>query len=183
MTWLDFVTFLAALGSLGLAYKRGVVLEVTEVLVFLISGFLAFRLYRPIGSALHGSVFKAFSQGFVEKTVLFTVLIVSALVVFGVGLNVQRKMKEEKVLDGNVDSYLGVTVGLLKTALLAVSILGLLFYHNAFPQHEIAKMKKGPVVSAVLGFQFVVKPFFYIIAPSDLADDFIDKGLSVTSKG
>ena len=110
--------------------------------------------------------------------VLFTVLIVSALVVFGVGLNVQRKIKEEKVLDENVDRYLGLTVGLFKTIVVIVTFLGLLFYNEAFPEREVSKMKKGPVVSTLIGLQFAIKPLYYIVAPSDLADNFLEQGLS-----
>ena len=178
MTWLDFATLFGAALMLGVAYKRGVILEIADLAVFLIGGFLGFRLYRPIAGSLHSSILKGFSLPFVEKMVLFTVLIVSALVVFGVGLNVQRKMKEEKVLDENVDRYLGLTVGLFKTIVVIVTFLGLLFYNEAFPEREVSKMKKGPVVSTLIGLQFAIKPLYYIVAPSDLADSFLKQGLS-----
>ncbi|MCA9779830.1 MAG: CvpA family protein [Candidatus Eremiobacteraeota bacterium] len=181
MTWLDFATLVGAAVMLGVAYKRGVILEIADLAVIMVGGFLAFRLYRPIGGALHSSVFKGFSLGFVEKMVLFTVLIVSGLVIFGVGLNIQRKMKEDKVLDKNVDQYLGLTVGLFKTAILVVTVLGLLFYNEVFPAREISKMKKGPVVNSAIGMQSIIKPVYYIVAPTDLADDFLRTGLSSKS--
>ena len=181
MTWLDFATLVGAALMLGVAYKRGVILEIADLAVIMVGVFLAFRLYRPIGGALHSSVLKGFSLGFVEKMVLFTVLIVSGLVIFGIGLNIQRKMKEDKVLDKNVDQYLGLTVGLFKTAILVVTVLGLLFYNEVFPAREISKMKKGPVVSSAIGMQSIIKPVYYIVAPTDLADDFLRAGLSSKS--
>jgi uncharacterized membrane protein required for colicin V production len=177
MTWLDLATLGGTALMLGLAYKRGIILELTDLTIIFVGGFLAFRIYRPLGSALHGSVFSGFSQNFVEKAVLFSVLIVVALVIFGIGLNIQRRVKEEKTLDANVDQYVGLVVGIPKTAILVVSVLGLMFYNNLFPARETVKLRKGPVVSAALGLRFVVQPVYYIIAPSDLADDFVESGL------
>ena len=119
---------------------------------------------------------------FVEKFVLFTVLIVAALVIFGIGLNIQRKIKENKTLDENVNQYVGLVIGIPKTAIVVVTVLGLMFYNDLFPARETAKLRKGPVVSAALGMRFVVQPVYYICAPSDLADDFVENGLGTPKK-
>ena len=177
MTWLDFATFCGIALMLGLAYKRGIILELTDLVVIFVGGTLAFRLYQPVGSALHSSFLSGFSQNFVEKFILFTILIVSFLVIFGIGLNVQRRVKEEKTLDQNVDQYIGLVVGIPKTVIVVVSVLGLMFYNNLFPARETVKLRKGPIVSAVVGMKFVVQPVYYIVAPADLADDFLEAGL------
>lgn len=182
MHWLDFAVFGMVALFLSLAYKRGVVLEITDLLVFLTGGFLAFRLYRPIANGLHSSVFSGFTISFLERFCLITIFVVTALVVFGGGLHVQRRVKEEKVLDKEVDSRLGLVVGLVKTTLVVVSVLGLLFYNDAFPTHETRKLKRGAIVSMMLSFSGVVKPFIYVIAPSDLADAYIKKGFGPPPK-
>jgi uncharacterized membrane protein required for colicin V production len=177
MTWLDLATAGGTLLLLGLAYKRGIILELTDLTIIFVGGFFAFRLYRPIGGALHSSVLKGFSQGFVEKLILFVVLIVAALIIFGVGLNLQRKFKEDKSIDGNVDQYVGLVIGIPKTAILVVTVLGVMFYNNLFPARETVKLRNGPIVSAALGMRFVVQPVYYVVAPSDLAEDFVTQGL------
>ena len=181
MAWLDFATLGMFALFLSLAYKRGVILEVTDLICFVLGGILAFRLYRPISSGLHASVFSKFSIQFLERFCIVTIFVVTCLVIFGLGLNFQRKIKEEKVLDQDVDQRLGLVVGFFKTTIVIICFLGFLFYNEAFPALEVNKLKSGFVVSRVLGLQGVVKPLIYIIAPSDLAEDFLKKGLGTSN--
>lgn len=177
MTWLDFVSFIAIVLMIGGGYKRGIVLEIADLAWFVLGGFFAFRMYRPIASAMHNSVFKQFSLGFLEKSILFTVLVVAALVIYGIAFNTQRKIKEDKTLDANVDSTVGAVLGTGKAILYTVTVLGLLFFNNAFPGGEMNQMKRGPVVSTLTGFKSLMKPVYYIIAPSDLVEKFLEEGL------
>jgi uncharacterized membrane protein required for colicin V production len=177
MTWLDLVTLGAFALFLSLAYKRGVILEVADLLCILVGGFFAFRMFRPISEFLHSSVFSGFSITFLERFSLFVVFIIVCLVVFSVALNFQRKTKEEKVLDRDVDEKLGVAVGFVKACIVIMLGLGFLFYNDAFPSREQRKLKNGAIVSALLGMSGVVRPIVYIVAPSDLAKEFMIKGL------
>ncbi len=177
MTWLDIVCTVAFFIFLALAHKRGVVLEVADLLCIIGGGFFAFRTFRPIAGALKNSVFSGFSLEFLERFCLFTVFIICSLVIFAVGLNFQRKVKEEKILERELDERLGVVVGFFKTIIVLVLFLGLLFYNDAFPKRELRSLKGGFAVSILLGLDSFVKPIIYVVAPSDLAAGFIDKGL------
>lgn len=182
MHWLDFVTLVGFVGLLFLAHKRGVILEATDIVSILVGGLFAFRLFRPLASALHSSVFKGFNLAFLQKFCLFSIFTIGVLVVFAVGLTFQRKAKEEHLLEQNVDEKLGVVVGFFKAVILLLLLLGLLFYNDAFPESESKKLKKGAVVSRMLGASAVVKPLVYIVAPSDLAEAFMVNGLDPTGR-
>jgi uncharacterized membrane protein required for colicin V production len=182
MTWLDMVCFVAFVGFMALAHKRGVILEVADILCILLGGTLAFRSFRAISTALHNSVFSGFSLNFLQKSCVFGVFTVAFLVIFAIALSFQRRVKEEKVLDKDVDQRLGLVVGFFKTTLLLSLCVAMLFYNDAFPERELKSLKGGLVVSRLLGLSTAVKPIVYIAAPQDLAKEFMDKGFSTSTK-
>ena len=178
MTWLDLACVGGYFLLVYLASKRGVVLEVADIICVVVGGLLAFRGYRPMASGLHSSIFKGFSLEFLEKFCLFGLFIGSCLGLFAAGLTIRRRAKEEHVLEKDVDEKLGIVVGLFKAALVIMLCVGLLFYKEAFPDREIRRMKKGPVVSKMIGLSGVIAPVVYIVAPQDLAKDFMAYGLA-----
>ena len=182
MTWLDLACVAGFILLVYLASKRGVVLEVTDVICILLGGLFAFRGYRPVANGLHSSIFKGFSIGFLENFCLFGIFIVTCMILFAAGLTIRRRAKEEHVLEKDVDEKLGIVVGLLKAALVVMLCTGLMFYNEAFPDREIRRMKNGPVVSKMIGMAGVVKPVVYIVAPQDLAKDFMKYGMAPYKK-
>ncbi|HIB68872.1 MAG TPA: CvpA family protein [Phycisphaerales bacterium] len=178
MTWLDLASVAGFFLLVYLASKRGVVLEITDIICIVVGGLFAFRSYRPLASGLHSSIFKGFSIGFLEKFCLFGIFILSCMVLFAIGLTIQRRAKEEHVLEKDVDEKLGILVGLFKAALVIMLCVGLLFYKEAFPAREIRRMKQGPVVSKMIGLSGAIKPVVYIVAPQDLAKDYMTYGLA-----
>lgn len=183
MTWLDFVCFFAFFGLIFLASKRGVILEATDLICIVVGGFFSFRTFRPIANFLHGSIFKAFNFNFLQGLCLFLTFTVVFLTIFGFALNFQRKVKENKKLDADVDSRLGIAVGFVKTMVLIQLFLGFVFYNDAFPSREVRPLKNGAIVSRFLGLSSFVKPIVYVVAPSDLADGFMEKGLGTVTPG
>lgn len=181
MTWLDLVCIVAFVGSIVLAGKRGIILEVTDFVVLFVGGFFAFRSYRVLAKMMKGSIFSSFSEGFLEKFCLFTVFTICFLVIFGAALNFQRKVNEEKRIDKDVDARLAMAFGFFKTVLLIQLFLGTIFYNEAFSQRDTALLKRGPVVSLFLGMSSFSKPLVYIIAPYDVAKGFFTKGMGRSS--
>ena len=177
MTWLDFVTLFLFIFFVSLAYKRGVVLELADLACITIGGLFAFRLMRPISNFLHNGPFSGFSMTFLERFTVVVVFVTVSLILFSIGFTVQRRAKEEKYLEKDVDEKLGLVVGVLKATVVIILGLGVLFYNEAFPVREHKELKGGAVVSKFLGMSGVVSPLIYIVAPSDLAKNFINKGL------
>ena len=175
--WLDALSLLIYGGLVYLAYHRGVVLEITEFLALITAGFLGFRLFRPIGTGLHNVLFKGWSLPFLQKSAFFIVFIIVFLGIFSVGLTIERRMKEEKQIEKETDKRAGAFVGVFKGAWMTCLILGLMFYLEIVPVRQIPKLKRGPVVSAFLGLRIVAAPTVYLMAPGDLAKDFIKVGL------
>lgn len=182
MTWLDLLSLGAFAGLLVLAHKRGVILEITDLISIVVGGFFAFRTFRPLANGLHGSLFSGFSLGFLQKFCLLTVFIICVMVVFAVGLNFQRRAKEEHFIEKSTDERLGVIVGFFKAIILILLLLGLMFYNDAFPDDDTRQLKKGVVVSRLLGLSDFVKPIVYITAPSDLAEAFMVNGLDPNNR-
>ena len=178
MTWLDFIALLLFGGLLSLAYARGVVLEITEFVALMVAGFMGFRLFRGMGAFLHGVFFKGWSLPFLQKTSFFLIFIICFLGVFSIGLTLERRMKEEKQIEKLTDKRMGLAVGLFKGAWTMCLILGLLFYLKLVPVRETPKLRRGLIVSAFLGLRSFVAPTIYIMAPSDLAKDFVKVGLT-----
>lgn len=183
MSWLDFAIILGFIFFLTLGYKRGLVLEIADLLCIVFGGLLAFRLYRPLAGGLHASAFKGFSLGFLEHACLYTIFFICSLIIFGFGFNLQRRMKEEGTLDKDFDQRVGLILSIFKGTIVLVLAVGLMFYNNAFPQRETNRLKRGPIVSATLGLSTPISPLIYVIAPADLAKDFIENGLSRKSAG
>lgn len=182
MTWLDLVCVAALVGSIALAKKRGIILEITDFVVVFLGGFLAFRSYRVLAKMMKGSIFSSFPDGFLQKFCLFTVFIVCALTIYGFALNFQRQVNEDRRLDKEVDERLGMAFGFFKAVLFIQLFLGLLFYNEAFSKRDTVKLKKGSVVGAFLGMGSFAKPLVYIVAPYDIAKGFSEKGLSRVSE-
>lgn len=182
MTWLDVMLAILFCGLLSLAYNRGVILEVTDFIALITAGFLGFRLFRPIADFLHGMLFKGWSLLFLQRLSFFTVFIVVFLGIFSLGLTLERRMKEEKVIEKLTDKRMGLAVGFFKGAWLMCLITGAMFYLELVPTREAPKLRRGAIVSAFLGLRTVAAPTVYIMAPSDLAKDFINKGLKSSKK-
>jgi uncharacterized membrane protein required for colicin V production len=182
MTWLDFFAILLFGGLLSLAYNRGIVLEVTELIALLTAGFMGFRLFRPIAGFLHSVLFKGWSLLFLQRSSFFLVFILVFLGVFSIGLTIERRMKEEKQIEKLTDKRMGLAFGFFKGAWMMCLILGMMFYLQLVPAREAPKLKSGPFVSAFLGLRSFVTPTIYLMAPSDLAKDFIKVGLTRSGK-
>ncbi len=182
MGWLDILAILGFCGLLSLAYKRGVVLEVTEILAILFAGFLGFRLFRPVSEFCHSVLVKGWSVPFLQKASFFTIFIVAFLAVFSVGLTIERRMKEDKVLEKITDQRMGLAVGFFKGAWMIAVILGMLFYFNVVPKRDVPKLRRGVFVSAFTGLRTFIAPTIYVMLPADLAKDFMVKGLGKSGK-
>lgn len=181
--WLDALSLIIYGGLIYLAYHRGVVLEITEFIAIIVAGLLGFRLFRPIGAGMHNMLFKGWSLSFLQKGAFFTVFIIAFLGVFSIGLTLERRMKEEKQIEKEIDKRAGAFVGIFKAAWMTCLILGLMFYLEIVPIRQIPKLKRGPVVSAFLGLRIIAAPTIYIMAPGDLAKDFIKVGLEPSRRG
>lgn len=182
MGWLDLLTMFIFGALLSLAYKRGVVLEVTQLLALLLAGFMGFRLFRPLADFCHSVLVKGWSIPFLQKFSFFTIFTVVFLAVFSVGLTIERRMKEEKVIEKLTDQRMGVAVGFFQGAWLVTILLGVIFYGNLVPKREVPKLRRGLVVSAFLGLRSFVAPTIYVMMPSDLAKDFMVKGLGQSGR-
>jgi hypothetical protein len=182
MSWLDFGALLLFIGLCSLAYQRGVVLEITQFVALLVAGLLGFRLFRPIAHFLHGVLFKGWSLTFLQRLSFFTVWIVIFLAIFSAGLTIERRMKEEKVIEKETDKRAGLAVGFFQSAWLVCLILGLFFYFEMVPPRAAPKLRSGPLVSAFLGLHSFAAPTVYIMAPSDLAKDFMKKGYAKSGR-
>lgn len=182
MGWLDLLTIVIFGSLLSLAYKRGIVLEVTELLAILFAGFLGFRLFRPVSEFCHSVLVKGWSVPFLQKASFFTIFIVAFLLIFSIGLTIERRMKEDKVLEKIVDQRLGLAVGFFKGAWMVTMLLGMLFYFNMVPKRDVPKLRRGVFVSAFTGLRSFVAPTVYVMMPSDLAKDFMVKGLGQSGK-
>lgn len=178
MTWLDFGVIIIFGGLLSLAYQRGVVLEITDFFALVLAGLLGFRLFRPIAHSLHSMLFKGWSLTFLERFSFFVIFVVVFLGVFSIGLTIERRMKEEHVIDKLTDKRAGAALGFFKGAWLLCLLLGLFFYLDMVPPREQPKLRRGALVSAFLGLRTFAAPTVYVIAPSDLAKEFINVGLT-----
>lgn len=176
--WLDALSLVIYGGLIYLAYNRGVVLEITEFVAIMVAGFLGFRLFRAIGGGLHSMLFKGWSLPFLQKLSFFTIFIIAFLGVFSIGLTIERRLKEEKQLEKETDRRAGAFIAVFKGAWMTCLIIGLMFYLEIVPVRQIPKLKRGPIVSAFLGLRGVVAPTIYVMAPGDLAKDFIKVGLT-----
>lgn len=180
--WLDFMALAIYGGLIYLAYHRGIVLEITEFVAIMAAGFLGFRLFRSIGSGLHSMLFKGWSLPFLQKLSFFTIFIIVFLGVFSIGLTIERRLKEEKQIEKETDRRAGAFVGIFKGAWMTCLLIGLMFYLEIVPVRQIPKLKRGPVVSAFLGLRTVVAPTIYVMAPGDLAKDFIKVGMTTSKR-
>lgn len=177
MTWLDLVVAVGFGGLLSLAYNRGIILEITDFVAVMLAGFLSLRMFRALAGGLHSLLFKGWSLGFLEKFSFFLLFVGTFLAVFSVGLTLERRMKEEKVIEKLTDRRLGLAFGVVKNAWLMCLLLGLLFYLDLVPAREAPQLRRGVFVGAFLGLSSFVQPTVYVMAPSDLAKDFMTKGL------
>lgn len=182
MTWLDLFCLGLLIGSVYLASKRGIILELTDVFVLIVGGLISFRSYRSMASLAHKSFFASFNLLFLERFILIGTFITIFLVTFAFALNFQRKVNEDKKLDKELDARMAMGFGFFKTVLFIQLFLGFLFYNNAFPVRETRKLKRGPVVTMFLNLSAFAKPVIYIITPLDIAKEFCDKGLSTSVK-
>ncbi len=182
MSWLDVMLAILFCGLLSLAYNRGIILEITDFIALLTAGFLGFRMFRPLADFLHGLLFKGWSLQFLQRLSFFTVFIVIFLAIFSAGLTAERRMKEEKMIDKLTDKRAGLALGFFKGAWLMCLITGALFYLELVPVREAPKLRRGAIVSAFLGLRPVATPTIYLMAPTDLAKDFINTGLKSSKK-
>lgn len=181
MTWLDFGALIVFAGLLSLSYQRGVILEVMEFFAILLSGFLGFRLFRGMAEWMHSFLFKGWSLEFLQKASFFTVFIAVFLAVFSAGLTLERRMKEERHIDKLTDRRAGLVVGFFKSSWMLCLLLGLFFYLGMVAPRNEPALKRGPVVAMFLGLKTLASPTIYIMAPSDLAKDYLDKGFGRSS--
>ena len=177
MTWLDFSVLILFGGLLSLAYQRGVVLEITEFFALIVGGFMGFRLFRGMAEWMHSFLFKGWSLEFLQKASFFAIFIGFFLAVYSAGLTLERRMKEEHYIDKLTDRRAGLVVGFFKGGWMLCLLLGLFFYLEMVPPRNAPTLRRGPVVAAFLGLRTLVAPTVYIMAPSDLAKQYLKVGL------
>lgn len=183
MTWLDFGALILFGGLLSLAYHRGVVLEITEFFALVLGCTMGFRLFRGLSDWMHSMLFKGWSLDFLQKACFFTIAVVFFLAVYSAGLTLERRMKEEHYIDKLTDKRAGLAVGFFKGAWLMCLLLGLFFYLEMAPSRTAPSLRRGPIVGAFLGLRPLAAPTVYIMAPSDLAKSYLQKGLGRPSGG
>lgn len=177
MTWLDFGALILFGGLLSLAYHRGVILEITEFLALIAACFMGFRLFRGLSDWMHSLLFKGWSLEFLQKACFFTIFLVVFLAIYSAGLTLERRMKEEHYIDKLTDRRAGLAVGFFKGAWMMCLALGLFFYLDMAPSRTAPSLRRGPIVAAFLGLRPLATPTVYIMAPSDLAEAYLQKGL------
>ncbi len=176
MSWLDLFILVAFGFLMFIAHQRGFILELTEWLAILVASAISFRVFRGIGNSLHSGIFSGFNLKFLEKSALLFFFVAVFLIIFSLGLTLQRRLKEDKVVDKLVEERLGVLVGFFKSIWLLTIGVGLIFYLELLPPREASKVRNGPIVSLFISTQTAVSPTIYLMAPSDLAEGYLKAG-------
>lgn len=176
MSWLDVVAFIAYIGLLSLAYRRGFIQECADLLALLAGGFLGFRLFRAIADFLHAGFLSAWNLAFLHKFIFFIIFLSTFLVIYGIGINLERRLNETRVIDKTANCYAGLGLGLFKSAWLVSLLLALFFYLGLVPPRMVVELREGVVVRAFTSLSTAVVPSVYLMAPYDLAEDFMNRG-------
>lgn len=177
MSWLDFLALGGFAALVSIAYAQGAILEITQVLALIVGGAVSFRMYGPFASYLHENWFTGWSIGFLNKLCLFGFYGGVFITIFSLGLTLERRAKEEKIVDKTVDRQIGAVLGLFKGIWLVCLLLGLFFFLELAHERQAKQVRKGPIVSMFLSARPLVTPTVYIMAPSDLAKEYIRVGL------
>lgn len=177
MSWMDLAALFFIGVFISLGYKRGIVLEITDFVAITLGGFMGFRLFEPISNLLFDRFFSGWSHNFLDRLIFFFLFSVTFLLVFSFGFHAQRKLKEDKKLEKEVDMKAGALLGAFKGVWLVVLCMGLFFYVDAVSPRERKKLKRGAVVRVLSGLATPISPFIYFMAPSKYAKDYLAYGL------
>lgn len=177
MSWLDFIALGGFATLVSIAYAQGAILEVTQVIALVVGGALSFRMYGRFAEYLHENLFTGWSIGFLNKLCLFGLYGVIFITIFSLGLTLERRAKEEHIIEKTTDRQIGLVLGLFKSVWLVCLLLGLFFYNDMAPKRQAKEMRQGAIVSMFFSARPIVTPTVYIMAPTDLAKDFVRVGL------
>lgn len=177
MVWLDFLLIGVIFGVSFLGYKRGFIIALTEISVVIFSLAISMRLYRPLSGFFQRTFLGGWSELWTERLGFWLVFVPIALGIFTAGFHTDRIMREQERVSKEVHQWLGVMVGVVEALMLSCLFTAWLNQSEVMISRERPKFRRAPVVQLVRGLNGIFQPVVYIVAPADLAKDFIAKGM------
>src|SRR5882757_8232619 len=105
--WANFFLLLVLGGITFAGYKRGLVHEITDWVSLFGAALLSYRLYRPIGSAMHASIFNGWTESATFNCAFWMLFAPTALVLLSIGLHLDRVSKEEQRFPEDLSHWSG----------------------------------------------------------------------------
>ncbi|MBI3925097.1 MAG: CvpA family protein [Armatimonadetes bacterium] len=153
-------------------YKRGLVPEIFDIVAIIGSLTAALRLYGPFGAALKSSILTAFSDPWAYGMAFFMIWIPVALILFTLGLHVDRVTKDEERIPQVVREWGGLAVALGKSVMLGCLFLGFLGMTPQLTVRDRTSFRTAPVVQAFRNFTPIFYPLVDMMAPQSTARRF-----------
>lgn len=177
MVWADLVLAGAILGMSYAGFKRGLIQELFDLLTLGLSFGLALRLYRPLGEWFHSGFFSGWSEEWCLRLAFMFLWVPLVIGLMSLGFHVDRVTKENERLPEAVQEYGGGMLAIVKSIILAVMFVAWLNQSDMMLERERPAFRRAPVVQLVRGLNSLVKPVVYLVYPTDMARDFIKRGM------
>ncbi len=123
MNWVDLILIAVVLIGLFLGWRRGFILGIIDLFVWIFTFLLAFLLYQPVGSWLHNTV--NWSEVW-TRPLSFIIITFAGIILFSLLAVQLRSRIPPKFLRANVNRLLGLIPGLVDGLVIASLISMLL---------------------------------------------------------
>jgi len=175
MHWSDAVILGLIVGGTYIGMKRGVVLEVSDWVMGIVSFTLAFRAYRPLAKALKAGFLHGWTQSWVDWFSFLFFLVPSLILILTVGLHFDRLSREQERIPEEIRKFGGLAVAVVKYIVLSCLFVGWFPTTGGLTTADARDFRNAMMVNLMRHLNPPAAGVVRVVAPTDLADKFIEE--------
>ncbi len=154
-------------------YKRGLVLEITDWVIGLVAGLVAFRGFRPFGGFIHRMI-PGWPEPTSQSIAFWFLLLFCGIMILSGGLHVDRATRENDRIPPELRNYGGLAVAFVKCLLICSLLCAYLPYADGLTNSEKQGVRRAPSSGIFRGLSGPIGGLVGIIAPDDIAKKYRD---------
>ena len=168
MHWIDIICLMVIGFGSAAAYKRGLVLEMTDWTIGLVAGLAAFRGFRPFGGFIHRMI-PGWPEPTSQSIAFWFLLLFVGIMVLSAGLHIDRATREYDRIPPEVRNYGGLAVGFVKCLVIASLLCAYLPYSDGLTSAEKNGVRRAMSAGVLRSLSAPINVIVSIVAPDDIA--------------
>ena len=171
MHWIDIICLMVIGFGTAAGYKRGLVLEITDWVIGIVAGLIAFRGFRPFGSFIHRMI-----PGWPEPTAqsigFWFLMIFFGIMILSLGLHIDRAAREDDRLPVEIRDYGGTVVAFVKCLIIASLLCAYLPYSDGLTNSERQGVRRAMSSGILRGLSAPIGVLVSLVTPADISQKY-----------